>query len=297
MVPTPGLIAPELPADPRDRTAWDRFWTEFLKGDYLDNAFERNECIANMRMSHYEHRTYLHYLEQFEQRGYQRLLFVGNGLGMLPRLFAHRGMQAVALDFSQVANEYCRRDPDGDRLKFRFFRGVGSFYLQLQSLKEVHLRKALDPVFVPGGSVDYLTEDVFECHFPEAHFDAIVMQNLAEHYESPDRQRLARRLYGWLREGGTLLVESQYLTHQINGIAVEEGIEEDLLTAGFYDTLAEYHRWRMERERWYRSQRNYSYHLDPAYEQEEEKRFAQAQQLGQQKRAEGAKEILFQICR
>jgi 2-polyprenyl-3-methyl-5-hydroxy-6-metoxy-1,4-benzoquinol methylase len=113
---------------------------------------------------------------------YQRILFVGNGLGMLPRLFAHRGFQALVIDFSEVANHFCRQNPDGDRLKYNFFsQSMGAWFIELQRLSDEQIRQVLDPQFVPGGSVDYTTADVFECHFAEAHFDAIVMQNMAEH--------------------------------------------------------------------------------------------------------------------
>jgi hypothetical protein len=289
---------PYFPIDPHDVKDWDRFWTEYLKGDYLDNDFERNEWVANVRLGGYERRRYRRYLEEFEQRGYQRILFVGNGLGMLPRVFSHRGLQSQVIDFSEVANQFCQRNPEGELLAYRFFNAeLSGLFIQLQRLSMEQIQPVLDAQFMPGGSVDYLTEDVFECHFPEGHFDAIVMQTFAEHYDSPDRQRLAWRLYGWLRQGGTLLVESQYLTHQINAIAVEEGIEEDLLTAGFYDTLGEYYRWTLNHVRQWWHAGNLRVQYEPVYEQEKDERFAQAQEVGQQKRSEGAKEILFQICR
>jgi SAM-dependent methyltransferase len=232
-----------FPHDPRNGTAWDRFWEDLLAGGH-SLRYIRLEATDGAYRGH---------IATLHDFGMRRVLFAGNGITVLPYLFAHCGLQAVAVDISSVATDFAAQHPPEEALFLDFFsetspqRHAGSADI-LPHFDPEKTRQAMHDARRSGGSQEFLREDLFTYEPGDGAFGAIVMNYVAEHYPANDRHALAERLYSWLAPGGILVIESRYDQLKLLNWegSVKEGLEEPFEAAGFLVHLREAYVWRQE---------------------------------------------------
>jgi hypothetical protein len=278
-------VWPPFPSDPRNGRGWDDFWRAILtsaplRPDELDSAGAGSEAprrvrqwldefyaepLAALRMDCADHRYRAH-LDTFISLGLQRVLCAGNGISVLPYMFAHRGFGVAAVDVSNAATEFARAHPPEEKYFLRFFtlglrlsepvadsaappgdRRTASATRRSHRLEQ--MRQAIQEAHRPGGGLDFTTSDLFSYEPGEGSFGAAILQNVAEHFPRADRELLAGRLYRWLAPGSVLVVESQHLSVLDPDGRALRGIEEAFEAAGFLFHLKEAYLWQREQKR------------------------------------------------
>jgi SAM-dependent methyltransferase len=196
-----------LPKPSSGAAEWDRYW-----GYLLREGRRGRGTLASLLMDIADHH-YQETMATFRRRGLRSVLFVGNGISLLPRLFAHAGFHAVALDISAVASDFSRSHSLIDGALARFYATADAS----RRLSREATSQAIHQAHADGGSVEILTADVLRWNPGEAAFDAVIAQNVVEHIAPADRAALAERVAGWLVPGGMVVVESQFLRRPGDG--------------------------------------------------------------------------------
>ncbi|MER3462963.1 MAG: hypothetical protein C4342_08355 [Armatimonadota bacterium] len=135
--------------------------------------------------------------------GYRRIAFLGNGLSILPHLFVYYGFHVVITDISHAAISFARDNPPTEEQKIRFNEEKA-----IAPPWEDRARKSLEENCRPGGQTEFVVTDLFEHQLTNECFDATIMQHAVHHFNSHDRQSLARNIYDLIAPGGVLIVES-----------------------------------------------------------------------------------------
>lgn len=135
------------PVDWRDVEAWNNYWRARIEGG-THRFHIRDSCAVLMACE----------VSRLRGVGRRRILIVGGGISLEPRMFAHAGFEVVALDVSEVATT-CARDytPSAEDWRFLF---------QLIAMMRARSRRE-------GGSVTYISGDMFDHAVAPGPFDAI----------------------------------------------------------------------------------------------------------------------------
>jgi SAM-dependent methyltransferase len=272
-----------FPADVRDGAAWDRFWQEIISDEKLTyprgvglTQFEKEPCrsLSNCLESFYAvpinalrhdigYHRFRDHLSLFDRLGYKHILCGGNGISILPYMCAHQGFTVTAVDISPTAVRYSQAHPAEEEFYLRFFTlglqmpdqggssdqesgkpQVEPAHSPLSRLEQ--LRQIVRRANRPGGSIQFEARDLFEYEPGDEIFDAIILQNLVEHFSERDQHRLAERLYRCLARGGILIVESQCLALDDPNLEFSDAIEGSFEQVGFLFHLKDAYRWKKE---------------------------------------------------
>ncbi len=194
-----------FPKGLQDAPAWNGFWRQALgSADYVH--------LRLLRLPPYQYQ-YINFVHSLDERNLRRVLFVGNGVSVLPYLFAHAGFEAFALDISPVAVEYSVANPPAETYYLQFF-GPAPSILHYEPNPVEHLglarverlRQKLNEAKRDGGSVHFEVASLFEFE-PERLFDAVVCVNVLDHLADADLPAAVHQVSSWLRPGGALLAD------------------------------------------------------------------------------------------
>ena len=85
------------PKLPSNASEWNHFWTSLLA---RSNEVERYFLRLNQE-------SYSNQYRLISEQKYSNILAVGNGISVIPQLFASIGYSVVSVDISSVAVQYC----------------------------------------------------------------------------------------------------------------------------------------------------------------------------------------------
>ena len=229
---------PPFPRDPRNAGEWNQFWREVFRSNCQLDYLRLDTCDDR----YVDFLAYLHFDEP------PPVLFAGNGISLLPRIFAHMGCRSLAVDIAPNAIEFAAQDDLTER-HLHYFFGQGPFPVFLHE----EVTRATAQAHREGGSVEFVLGDLFSAGSGKDVFQMAVMQNLMEHFEREDQRTLARHLFDAVAPGGILIAESQRHIGLIHTDVEFRGIEEPLEEAGFLIFMKEALRWKCEQMREWRA--------------------------------------------
>lgn len=208
------------PPDWRDVEGWNTYWTKRLEEARQDlvRIFDIRtiECVMVPRE-----------LPRFISLGYRRLLIVGNGISIMPRVFHHAGFETAALDVSSVATKFAGEyTPTEQDWKIAF---------QIDEHGEVgeqYARFARE-----GGSLDFVCGDMFDPAVTPGPFDIIWSSRSIQGFAEIEMTQAIRALDARLQPDGEchVLVQNsgekceeitavfKTLGYSINPVAEEPG--------------------------------------------------------------------------
>lgn len=249
-----------LPSNVRNPLVWDLFWTRILVHYRITpSGFY---CSFDHLRFHNRDELYAYDADTLQHFGLKRVLFGGNGLSGLPYFYRHRGFDAVALDISSVVTKASRSIPPDEMDWIHFFGRQSLTPLTHQESKDMRERaaEAIPLEKMPGGSLEFVTADLFQWDPGNETFDAIILQQVVDCCpKTSDRAELARHLCQWLRPGGIVIIESRDHMILSPNPQTQLTLEACFEDAGFRIHLKEYMIWLSE---WWKAAQNNS-RLDP----------------------------------
>ena len=157
--------------------------------------------------------------------GYRRVLIVGSGISIMPRIFRHAGFKTEALDVSSVAtkfaSEYTPTEKDWNTV------------FQIDEHGEVgehYARFARD-----GGSLDFVCGDMFDPAVTPGPFDVIWSSRSLQGFTQTDMAQAIRALDARLQPDGechVLVQNSGEKYEQITGVFKQLGYTTNPVTEG-----------------------------------------------------------------
>lgn len=178
---------------------WDQYWADILRApkrirDYqcgISGAIWVRELVEKL---HRRHAT--------------RLLFVGNGISLVPWAFAHAGFRAVVLDVSPVATDYLARTTIDEEQLRSFFR-----------LNELVGKPSFHELHRDGGSVEVVCGDMLDSQFAPGPFDAAFAERSLQGFSTEELPRAAAAISARLTESAECHVWVQNSGEALDRIA------------------------------------------------------------------------------
>ncbi len=203
------MSLPRPPADWRDVPGWDSYWKQVVARRIPDRY--------DPYVTPFDAYTVTNHVVRLVRRGSQRILFVGNGISLLPRAFAHAGFDVVALDVSRVATEY----------GFAYVPSSAEMALFFQLDEGDNRGNFVDRYHRPGGHVVYSCGDLFDDGVEPGPFDLIWSSASLQGFAVGDLVRAIGALDRRLAAGGECHVRI------VNAPGVLERIRDEFARLGY----------------------------------------------------------------
>jgi 2-polyprenyl-3-methyl-5-hydroxy-6-metoxy-1,4-benzoquinol methylase len=159
------------PTTIHDRAGWEAFWRYRIAHRYIWGLLPHPELAPVL-------------VDLLYERGMRTVLCVGNGICQEPRLLAMAGFRVIAVDLSETATQFAVAFDMGDD-------------------DSVLLGKGLRPH--PGGSVQFLTGDLFALQILPYTFDAIITRRTLQHVSDTELDLAVTQLLARLTPTGILI--------------------------------------------------------------------------------------------
>ncbi len=145
------------------------------------------------------------------KRAYRRVLVVGNGVTLIPRMFCHAGFETVALDISAVATDFAREyQPTAEDWRLLFQRDEDG---NIGNHRERFARQ--------GGALEFVCGDLFDTDVAPGPFDLIWSVRSLQGFTDEDLASAIRALDRRLRPDGECHVLVQNSVEAKNQIVGE----------------------------------------------------------------------------